>query len=181
MSTISLGLAESVREWFAAGEVGVSTAVQTAPPVEASKARPRARKKKVEAESADQAGGGTAVAVAEAPAAEPKIVPTRGKHVAPAAELPTIEPAPKPAPVVKELPAKPKAKPVVPPAEMPAIAAEAPAAAPAAPSATPAASLAAPKPMAPTPPPLRQTITLANRHGGSAVVERQAATPPPHP
>ena len=31
MSRISLGLAESVREWFAQGEGGVSTAVETAP------------------------------------------------------------------------------------------------------------------------------------------------------
>ncbi len=35
-STISVGLAESVREWFSGG--GVATAVETAPPIKAKKA-----------------------------------------------------------------------------------------------------------------------------------------------
>ena len=34
MSVLSLGLAETVREWFTGGDSGGSTAVQTAPPVE---------------------------------------------------------------------------------------------------------------------------------------------------
>ena len=52
MSTLSLGLAESVREWFSSGQDGGGggTAVETAPPVEAAtKPRLRSRKKKEDA------------------------------------------------------------------------------------------------------------------------------------
>src|SRR2546423_9094674 len=79
MSTIPLGLAESVREWFASGQVGVSTAVQTAPPVEATKAKPRARKKKADADAGDEEmpGGDVGVAVAEPPPiARTKVTPS---------------------------------------------------------------------------------------------------------
>ena len=34
MSVLSIGLAETVREWFSAGQGGVATAVEIAPPVE---------------------------------------------------------------------------------------------------------------------------------------------------
>ncbi len=43
MSVLSIGLAETVREWFSNGEGGGSTAVQTAPPVE-TLTKPKARK-----------------------------------------------------------------------------------------------------------------------------------------
>src|SRR5262249_1961523 len=77
MSTIPLGRGESVREWFAAGQAGVSTAVQTAPPVEATKAKPRARKKKAAAADEETPGGDVGVAVAEPPVSEAKVTPSR--------------------------------------------------------------------------------------------------------
>jgi translation initiation factor IF-2 len=43
MSVLSVGLAETVREWFSGGDSGGSTAVQTAPPVE-TLTKPKARK-----------------------------------------------------------------------------------------------------------------------------------------
>src|SRR4051812_31185012 len=45
MSVIKTGLAESIREWFSAGELGgVATAVETAAPVKVKKAPARAKK-----------------------------------------------------------------------------------------------------------------------------------------
>ncbi|MEO1009366.1 MAG: translation initiation factor IF-2 [Planctomycetota bacterium] len=75
MSTVSVGLEATVREWFAGeeGEAKPHTAVETAKPVDLSKARakPRAKARKKaatkKAESAD-AGGETATAIAEPPA-----------------------------------------------------------------------------------------------------------------
>src|SRR3954453_5412829 len=65
MSVIQLGLAESVREWFAhaAGEMGGGgTAVETAAPVDVAVAKPktaRSRKKKeAEASGGTEEGGG---------------------------------------------------------------------------------------------------------------------------
>ncbi len=43
MSTVSLGLAATIREWFGAGGGSVLTAVQTAAPVDVAKARAKAR------------------------------------------------------------------------------------------------------------------------------------------
>ncbi len=45
MSTLSAGLAATIREWFASSEGNVATAVQTAAPVDVDKARKKAKKK----------------------------------------------------------------------------------------------------------------------------------------
>ncbi len=45
MSTMSLGLAATVREWFGEGRSNVSTAVEVAPRVDVVKARAKAKKK----------------------------------------------------------------------------------------------------------------------------------------
>ena len=67
MSMISIGLAETVREWFAGGG-GVSTAVETAPPVEvATRPKRPAKKKKTEFDDGAPAGVDT-VETIEAPA-----------------------------------------------------------------------------------------------------------------
>ena len=62
MSVIQLGLAESVREWFSMGHLaGGGTAVETAPPIEATAAKTkiaRSRKKKsADAETGEGEGG----------------------------------------------------------------------------------------------------------------------------
>jgi translation initiation factor IF-2 len=167
MSRIALGLAESVREWFA--HAGGGTAVETAPPVEATavKTKRTVRKKKAETDEAPPA---------EAPV-EPVEEPVAKVQPAPAsppAELPAPAPEPMviaapPAPKIAPTPAAPKAPPA-PPQAPPALAAEAPAPAPVAP-ATPGRS--GNQPQQPRP-----TITLANR---SAVtqMERKPITPAP--
>ena len=49
MSVLSIGLAETVREWFAGGGGGVGTAVETAAPVDvATRPRRTVRKKRVD-------------------------------------------------------------------------------------------------------------------------------------
>src|SRR5437588_2603824 len=45
MSVLSIGLAETVREWFSAGQGGVATAVEIAPPVEVKPKKRTVRKK----------------------------------------------------------------------------------------------------------------------------------------
>ena len=45
MSTLSAGLAATIREWFASSESNVATAVQTSAPVDVDKARKKAKKK----------------------------------------------------------------------------------------------------------------------------------------
>ncbi|MDP9172476.1 MAG: translation initiation factor IF-2 [Planctomycetota bacterium] len=72
MSTLSIGLAESVREWFSSAQQGGGTAVETAPPIEtATKVKAaRTRKKKEETETSDDDVLATTL-VAEAPAAAP--------------------------------------------------------------------------------------------------------------
>ncbi len=207
MSVLSLGLAETVREWFSSGGEGGGTAVETAPHVEVAvkPKKPKVKtKKEVEsgeeptatdehevgtAEEAAAVEPATAV-VAEAPAAPvapaaPPVEAAPKTPVAPAApEKPVVEaPAPvappvQPAPVA---PAVPVAPPVV---ERPK-----PVAPPAHPPLAPAATGAPAGPAAHAPgkpgdqgrPPVsRPTITLSNRHGtGPAVVERKAVTPAP--
>ncbi len=128
MSMLSIGLAESVREWFKDGEGGVSTAVQTAPPVEKI-TKPRApRKKKVAVTTPDSEAvapaesteAAEAAPTAERPATKPK---GRSKAVEPAPDAEDIQPAvsgtlptePSPAPVevspVVELSAAPATEP----------------------------------------------------------------------
>src|SRR4051812_2602675 len=101
MSVVSLGLSESIREWFS-GSGGVATAVETAPAVKVKKARSPARKKTDQAEGGgDHADEGGGVAVAEAPPAGDHHAPaetTTTTHAAdhappaPAAETPAAEP-----------------------------------------------------------------------------------------
>ncbi len=45
MSTVSVGLADTVRQWFSGGDGGVATAVETAAPVDVASARAKVRKK----------------------------------------------------------------------------------------------------------------------------------------
>ncbi|MFM9098672.1 MAG: hypothetical protein ACKOQW_10310, partial [Phycisphaerales bacterium] len=100
-STVSIGLAETIREWFGTG--GTATAIETAPkievPAEAPAAKRPVRKKKAEREG--EAAAPTAVEAA-APAA-------------PAAPAPAPVATPAPAPVAAPVAPKPVApKPVVP-------------------------------------------------------------------
>ncbi|MCH8165785.1 MAG: translation initiation factor IF-2 N-terminal domain-containing protein, partial [Planctomycetes bacterium] len=56
MSTVSMGLSATVREWFGEGHSAATTAVETAAPVDVAKARAKAKKKvpkKVTKEAAD--------------------------------------------------------------------------------------------------------------------------------
>ena len=197
MSVLSIGLAETVREWFSGGAGGGGgTAVETAAPVEVAvkPKKPKAKlRKATDAEdvppsddsraddehSAEQPDRGepeppVVEAPAEAaPVAEvPREAPEPPAEVAPA----PVEPAPAPAPVVEApapvIPPAPVA-PVTPPPMAPAPATHAPAAA--------AATHAPARPQADQnrPPVSRPTITLSNRGTGPAVVERKAVTPAP--
>jgi translation initiation factor IF-2 len=152
MSVISLGLAESVREWFVhAG--GGGTAVETAAPVEVATkpktARSRARKKAETSEEGDDHGGGTLTA--EAPVEMPAR-PSRRVSAPVVSETPVQVPEVR-QPVVHETPEVVTPAPVQ--TEVPAVAAEAPAApeAPPAPVAPPEApNIAAEAPAAPPAP-----------------------------
>ncbi|MEX0875957.1 MAG: translation initiation factor IF-2, partial [Phycisphaerales bacterium] len=81
MSTVSIGLEQTVREWFAGGEAEESphTAVEQAEKVDLEKARQIRKKKAIkaaEAESESEDGGGdTTTAVAEPPARARKATP----------------------------------------------------------------------------------------------------------
>src|SRR5688572_4058100 len=108
MSLMSLGLAETVREWFANGAGGVATAVETATEAAVDVAAPpksktaRGTKKRTTAEGAgsdDDSG----VDTIEAPP-EPEVAPPPPEAPAPA---PVIEAAP-PAPIIEEAPPKPQ-------------------------------------------------------------------------
>jgi translation initiation factor IF-2 len=189
MSVLKLGLAASVREWFA-GEAGGGggTAVQTAAPVEvATKPKTsRARKtKQVESESM----GPTTL---EQPREKVGEVSTEAEEVvrpvyrrvttptepAPAPSAPSVEAPAAPAPVAPPAPSVPATTTTAPPS----IAAEAPAPAPAEAPAPPEAPAAPAAPVAPRPPQqdrsvARPTITLANR--GGATIERKPVTPAP--
>lgn len=161
-STIALGLAETIREWFAGqGGNDGGTAVATAPAETAVKpkaARPPARKKIAGDEApstSDDAAHDDDHAEAEAPTATPAapVEPTPAPQVtaapapAPIAPTPTVTaPTPTPTPV-----AKPTAPVAHPPAVVPStIAATAPAAAaPTSPVAAPVAPKAPSAPHAP--------------------------------
>ncbi|MHC4909448.1 MAG: translation initiation factor IF-2 [Planctomycetota bacterium] len=120
MSTVSLGLAETIRDWF--GGAGHGTAVQTAAPVDVKKARARASKKATR-KKATPVGDMTAVAteaeaigataISEPVVEEPPLVEAEATHVVP--EPVVIA---EPEPVAPEAPAE---------IEAPAVAAEAPA------------------------------------------------------
>ena len=169
MSVLSLGLAETVREWFSgSGGEGGGTAVETAAPVEVAvkPKKPRARTRKVAEEEAEPG---------------PPHAPEAGEEPEERAEAPVqTEPPHAAPPITVELPAAP----VVPPAPMVAAPPSAPAPQPPSAVVPPvAATVAPPAPRPPAdqvrPPVSRPTITLSNRHGvGPAVVERKTVAPP---
>ena len=195
MSVLSLGLAETVREWFSGGGGGGGgTAVETAAPVEVAvkPKRPRVRARKATDGEAPEPTPGDEQDEHdhEPPHADVEPAPEllKVEHERPAAppDVVTVpgpvhpEPVTPPAPKVVAPPAAHPVAPMMPPPAAPAPAPIAPAAAAGAPAHAPAA--AAPK--APgdvvRPPVSRPTITLSNRHGtGPAVVERKAVTPAP--
>ncbi|MGD0139519.1 MAG: translation initiation factor IF-2 [Tepidisphaeraceae bacterium] len=171
MSTLPLGLAESVREWFSGA--GGGTAVETAPHVDVA-TKPKTVRSKKKKESAAETG------VSTAESAEGSRETLAGEST-----MTVFVEAPPPAPAsVAEPPAPPKKKrpaarakaPAAPEAE-PAAAAPPPPEAPAAPPAPPAApppaaakpAAAVPPPAPPAPPgaehvrPPRPTVTLASR------------------
>jgi translation initiation factor IF-2 len=190
MSLISLGLAASVREWFAGGG-GVATAVEPATEEateDLAPAKPKpSRAKKKESTPADEEAS---TATIEEPPVEPVAPPAPLEVAPPAPEVapaPIIEetpppPAPKP-PVVVAAPAP--AAPVAPPLPAQPAAPLAPAAiapAPAAPGkVAPGAQPRGPGNLVPEPRPLRKTITLDDRNKGGAAppAERKPAPPPP--
>jgi translation initiation factor IF-2 len=128
MSVISLGLAESVREWFAEGDGGGGTAVQTAPPVEAAtrtkpaRSRTSTRKKTATAErppKKEQDSEALVTAEVSAPVpetiapelTEPPVAPIHSEAPAAAGEVAEVPSTPQPpeintsAPVSAEAPA----------------------------------------------------------------------------
>jgi translation initiation factor IF-2 len=159
MSTIPLGLAESVREWFTTSEGagGGSTAVETAAPVDTKKKSTRA-KTKIEEETTEETPD------AEMEVAPPVLIelpPQPPEPIAPppVAKAPVAPPVV--APPVIEAPAAPVAPPppaapvIPPPAPAPALAPAAVAPAP-----------AKPAPAAPSAPSsTRPTVSLASKKG----------------
>ena len=110
MSTISLGLAATVREWFGGGESTTTTAVETAAPVDLAKAHAKAKKKAPRKKAAAEKAEALA---AEAPAAEIPAVETPVVEM-PAVERPPAVETPAPAP---SLPQQPPAVATPPPDE----------------------------------------------------------------
>ncbi len=175
MSVLSIGLAETVREWFSAGELGGGTAVETAPPVET---KPKARKtvrKSIAADEPQPTGGtnGTAVAAPEAqpaPVAKAPVAPPAepASPVAPAPVAPVSPPSPvaEAAPVVVRAPESISAPPKEPPKVAPP---------------EPVADNKPKRPAsAPPIPTTRKTITLENRNiPPQHVPERKVIIPAP--
>ena len=107
MSTLSIGLAESVREWFSQGNMGGGTAVETAPHVEvATKSKATRTKKKKETTEDEAPGAEVTTTVVEAPPPPPPVieVPVAPPPPAPVIVAPPVAPAPPPAPVVAPAP-----------------------------------------------------------------------------
>ncbi len=190
MSVLSIGLAETVREWFSNGGGGVSTAVQTAPPAETKTKSRKTVKKSISSEEEPTNGAAGSHAPAEAPAAEPE--------AAPVAEAPVVVPLAKPV-EVPQAPVPPVAEPVAPAAEKPKpvmtpepaapvkpVVAERAPEAPVAPAA-PAAAVAPPVAARPVPPvagdnrQLRKTISIndARPVPPQHVPERKTIVPAP--
>ncbi|MCC7350389.1 MAG: translation initiation factor IF-2 [Phycisphaerales bacterium] len=181
MSVLTIGLAETVREWFSGGG-GVGTAVETAPPVEVAatkvKTVRKSRKKTEEgSESTESAESVATVAVkkkttkkakAPAEAAEEAEVQTKVAEVVP-------EVVETPAPAVEVKAPEPTPAPVVPPAEV-AVEPVAEVAAPAKPAATPSHPVEHAKPAESHRPASRPTVSLSNRQG-PAHVERKPVVP----
>ncbi|MCH8006375.1 MAG: translation initiation factor IF-2 [Planctomycetes bacterium] len=97
MSTVSLGLAATVREWFGEPRSSAATAVETAAPVDVARVRAKAKKKVT---SKAKAAGQTPAA-AQAPAQEAVVEPTPPSSptppsLSPASPLPTAPVVPGP-------------------------------------------------------------------------------------
>jgi translation initiation factor IF-2 len=191
MSVLSIGLAETVREWFSSGVGGGGgTAVETAAPVDVAvkpkkpKVRPRKATEGDEIPPSDESS-------------ETEHLDEDRHHVEPAAPEPMVEHR-APAPVAEVPPPVAHVAPVVPAEpEVTTHAVEEPAHVEAAPSA-PLAPAAHHAPLAPPAsgaghgpagskaageqnrsPSARPTITLSNRGTGPAVVERKSVTVAP--
>ncbi len=161
MSTVTIGLEATIREWFTEGDGG--TAVETAEKVDITAVKAKARRRKAitpaahePEEEEDQHAEVAEPAAEEATTEAPAEVVTEQPVAEPVVEQPPVAapttpeapaPAPEPAPVEPQAAPEPPAEPVEP--------AEAPAAPvrPAA-SAQPAAPKAEPKPVAPAGPQL---------------------------
>lgn len=193
MSVISLGLAETVREWFNTPESRAAAAVEGATAVAvAEKPKTAARRKKKADEPAAEAPPEvTTVTTVEVPQPEETSEAAHAKRVVKKtviAETPVEAPVePVVAPPVVEA-SRPVAPPATPTPVAPPVAAEAPApvapaviAPPPAPPASPVAPVA-PAPAAPVArperPAARPTITLANRPN-QPVAERKPVIPAP--
>lgn len=100
MSTVKLGLAETIRQWF--GEAEAATAIETAEKVDLKKARKPARRKAVSSDAEQGEGdAGTATATAEAEAEAEAVAAPEAEQAAeaepvaaePVAETPQVEAA----------------------------------------------------------------------------------------
>jgi translation initiation factor IF-2 len=152
MSTIPLGLAESVREWFSSGMGGGSgTAVETAAPVETKKKTLRAKPKKEE-QIAEELPPPPPPPAAEPPPPPPALEPV----VVVEAPPPPVVAAPPPPPPPPVIAPSPPVQPLAPAAIAPA---------PAAPPAKPSA------------PPSRPTVTIATRLGHQPPPAAEARLP----
>jgi translation initiation factor IF-2 len=156
MTMLSVGLAESVREWFSTSAGSGGTAVETAPHVDVA-AKPKTARSRKRKESETEAPPVEAPTAPEAPAPPPIVPPLIVDRVIPS------PPAPPP-PVYKAPPA------MEPP--------PAPVSAPAAPP-RPAAAASAATPGIEHIRPTRPTITLANRAGATLPPERGAVVQAP--
>lgn len=177
-STISLGLVETIKEWFS-GEAGTGgTAIETAAPVDvALKAKPKTRRKKTSTkESADQETDTEKAAStpakedtgAPAPHAEPASeapAPTEAQGGDAPVETPVVSAAEPAAPVTPAPEAQPIAEAPVPAPVQPVTADETPAATPPVATAAPAPVPAeeTPRPAEPRQSQTRPTVTLADR------------------
>jgi len=176
-TVISLGLAETVRQWFGPhGEGGLATAVEVAPPVEVAPKKKVVRRKKKTEEPAEEK---------QAPAEVPPVVspaPAAGEQVGAAGVAePVAEVAPPAAPVaqspvVAEAPRAVEPPPPPPPPEpTPTVApAEVKTAAPPVEAATPSVPATEAVATAPAAPPQRPTVTLESK----ARAEKSAVAPP---
>jgi translation initiation factor IF-2 len=181
MSTLSLGLAESVREWFSGQMTAGGTAVETAAQVEVAAKTKTARSRKKKEASSEPPEPQSTTAVAEAAPAAPPLAapepPASAKRPPPVRKPPVsvIAKAPsEPAPVVHAAPETSPpvvAAPVVPPPAPLKAAAIAPPQTP--PSASP------PAPAAEHIRPPRPTVTLASRAAAISPPERKAVVQAP--
>jgi len=117
MSTISVGLEATVREWFSEGEAPATTAVETSDKVDLEKvrAKPRARKKAV-SKKTETSESATGTAIAEPPKRASRPASTAVSPSEPEDEpTPTLEDKPAPVPAAETepppAPTEPEAEP----------------------------------------------------------------------